>query len=750
MAGMSVSGLATGIDTASLVSQLVALEQAKVTRVENQRKAVETTMTKFNDLKSKLGNLAAKADALNDMKDWNVFKSLSNNSEYVTVTGGEGATAGNYGVKVNQLATNQKVASASFESSTTKLGMSGSFFISRTDAAEKTTNSAERGKGVEIKVNENDSLKDIVNRINATEGVGAKASIMTLANGETRLVLSSVDSGTTGFTIKNADGGNDILGGTYKDKDGNPILDADSKEIKGLGLIDESYQKAATSGALVTLDGKAADGTTKWSEINTTLNKNNLVGGDKLSVALGASPSKNYDLFEKDASGNYIKDAEGKYVSRTVQDVLDEINTDLAWMYGEDEKGNNALTASINASGELTFQTDPSKFGYDKDGNPITSGVTTTNFDDLSKNLSSVKIEITDDGTSPKSKYSLGSVESRSTFTNVLNEAKNAFYMIDGMAVSAQSNSDSSTIAGTTYTLKQVTSDLADEVKVSLEQDTDALVNKVKEIMEEMNALLKFIDENQKRTTEEKTDETTGKKGKVTTDGAFSGDYAIQSLEDNLKRMFTSSIDALVGKTNYTSMSRVGITTGRDGYFTLDTEDLKKALNTDFDGVRRLFSNNGFSDTPGVEVGRWTNDTVTGTYQINLGTGEFSSVSGENYGGKGLGSGIFSATMGKAKGLSVEVADGLSGSANVTFVRGIAAQLSTYVDKANAYNTGFFATTKDTYQKRIDQYDERIEQLQLRVDNYNDRLTRQFSAMETAMSNLTAQTSNMLAALGTR
>jgi flagellar capping protein FliD len=70
------------------------------------------------------------------------------------------------------------------------------------------------------------------------------------------------------------------------------------------------------------------------------------------------------------------------------------------------------------------------------------------------------------------------------------------------------------------------------------------------------------------------------------------------------------------------------------------------------------------------------------------------------------------------------------------------------VDKANAYQTGFFASQKDTYQKRIDQYDERIEQLQLRGDNYNDRLTRQFSALETMWSNRTAQTSNMLAALG--
>jgi flagellar hook-associated protein 2 len=190
-------------------------------------------------------------------------------------------------------------------------------------------------------------------------------------------------------------------------------------------------------------------------------------------------------------------------------------------------------------------------------------------------------------------------------------------------------------------------------------------------------------------------------------------------------------------------MSRVGITTGRDGYFTLKEDDLKKALNTDFDGVRRLFSNNGFSNTPGVEVGKWTNDTVTGTYEFTDGTYLIDGTPG-----KEIGSGIYSSTSGKSKGLSIEVSGTFSKTANVTFVRGIAAQLSSYVDKANAYQTGLFATAKDTYQKRIDQYDERIEQLQMRVDNYNDRLTRQFSAMETAMSNLTAQTSNMLAALG--
>jgi len=108
-----------------------------------------------------------------------------------------------------------------------------------------------------------------------------------------------------------------------------------------------------------------------------------------------------------------------------------------------------------------------------------------------------------------------------------------------------------------------------------------------------------------------------------------------------------------------------------------------------------------------------------------------------------------------SKGLSIEIPSYSTGEPQVTFSRGIAGQISTFVEQAKTgyYNQkgdwvdGYIKQSNDKYQARIDDIQKRVDQLQLRVDNFEARLIKQFTALEKSMSSLQSQSSNMLAAI---
>lgn len=722
MAGMSVGGLVSGLDTNSIVAQLTALEQMKVTREEEKKTNAQNTLDKFKELQTYLGNLAQKASALDDPNDFNVFKSNSNYEDYATISGKEGATAGEYELVINQLATTQKVASKSYGAINEAVNTAGKITISTSTAAQKADSTK---KEVEVEIVATDTLKDIVNKINAAEGSGVRASIMSMASGDNRLVLTAVDTGTTGFFLKDSTG-SDVLGAS------------------GLGILNYNSEKAKSSGALISSDGFAVTNETTFEDIDTGFPDKKIVDGDKLGIYLPIDDGDpNNNLEDNDT----LTDADRKYLnggwvtfdlfnadgsSKEIGTVLTEINSAL-------EASGANFTAKLNSCGEIVLEgnlADDPNFGSAtlKDVK-IQMGT----FDDSTKGFSEVK-------------KTLGTFGQSNIYSNVINEGKNAIYTIDGMAVSSQSNNDESTITGTVFTLKKISKEGMEPIKLSMELDKEALAGKITAFIDEFNSLMSFIDKNSKATVTEETDKTTGKKVSKRQVGAFTGDSAISSLRDNLKRMLTGTIDELTPTrdngytTVYSSAARLGITTQKDGSLSIDRKILDKALTSDFEGVRRLFTSNSFSDDPGFRVGRASKDAVAGTYEIKgTGSGYDVFLNGEK-----VEATLFDNILTIKGGLSIEVPRDLENgkSAKVTYIRGVSSQVSNFVEKAKNTVDGFFKQTEETYQDRIDSIEKRIEELQIRVNNYNDRISKQFAALERSMGNLQSQTANMMAALG--
>jgi len=699
MSGISSGGLVSGLDTNSIISQLVAVEQAKVTREETKKAQVESAKEKFSSLQTMLVNLADKAAALDEEKDFNVFQTLSNNDEYAVVSGGSDAVDGQYEVVVNQLATTQKVASNSFNTVNTSLNWSGEFSISTSKAAQDADHTKTT---VNVAISSTDTLKDVAKKINAADGAGVRASIMSLANGENRLVLTAVDEGTEGFFLKGVSG-DDLLG------------------TDRLGILD-TRQSAKSENAFVTLTGNAATTATKFSELSTGLTVNNLdlgtatTVGDKIKFSVTNALGTTYANTEFELKEN-----------GTVQDLIDKIgqiaNTGIA------DPANWHTQVSLNSSGEIILSS--------KDG-AQTSAIS----------LDMELVESAEPGAQASS-LALGGSIARNNYLHTLNEAQNAFYTLDGMAITSQSNQDDSTVTGTTFTLKKA--DPSVTVKLSLSSDTSAIADKISAFVEEYNAVMKFLDENSKVTVKEETGDD-GKKKTTRTKGPFAGDSNISSLRNQLQRMMTYPIDELNSVTQYSSLSRIGITTGKDGYMTVDDDDLSKALENDLDGVRRLFAVSGYSSQPGYSLGRYTDDTKTGTYYVDVNGSIFGSSPDGTWSATDTGDlfgNIFTSNTGSSKGLSLEVPFPATGTTNFTFVRGVANQFSLFVEQSQDFVDGFFKATEDIYEKRIENFDERIETLQRRVDTYEQRLIKQFTSLESSLSKLQSQTSNMLAQLST-
>ncbi|MBK9518800.1 MAG: flagellar filament capping protein FliD [Anaeromyxobacter sp.] len=113
----TASGLASGIDTASIVDQLVSLESRPITQLQKRQTGVQAQISALAELVTKLSTLEA---AAKDLGATGVLaaKVTSTNTAFSTAVGA-GALSGRYAVRVDELAQASKWRSAAFATPTT-------------------------------------------------------------------------------------------------------------------------------------------------------------------------------------------------------------------------------------------------------------------------------------------------------------------------------------------------------------------------------------------------------------------------------------------------------------------------------------------------------------------------------------------------------------------------------------------------------------------------------------------------------
>jgi flagellar hook-associated protein 2 len=109
MAGVSLGGLSSGLDTQSIVDQLMAIDRAPETRMKLQQSALQARQQTLSDIGTRLRNLAATVKDLGSTVTWANTQTLEvSDSTKLTATRLSGAAPGGHEVTVTALARSEQ------------------------------------------------------------------------------------------------------------------------------------------------------------------------------------------------------------------------------------------------------------------------------------------------------------------------------------------------------------------------------------------------------------------------------------------------------------------------------------------------------------------------------------------------------------------------------------------------------------------------------------------------------------------
>lgn len=673
----NVGGLVSGLDTNTMVDQLTAIEQQKVTAIQTKQSTKQVQLTALGTLQGMLSTLSSKASNLSTLDSFSLFKSTSSDETVATIGGSGEGIQGNIGVNVRQMATSWKVASKSMADQISDLGASGTLTISKSAAAIKADSSSST---ISVSISKGDTLKDVASKINAASGTGVTAAIVSFGTGDTRLMLNGVDEGNQSFTMSESSGGN---------------------VMSTLGLTNSNSTRTSDF-SLRLAAGGAATTTSKLGSLYTGIGANNVGANDSLSLDWSNGTDNASTTL---TAGDFVDSSTGQPKTDMSQVTVGDIASYMSNAMG--------VSVSINSSGRLVAS--------DPNGGNI----------DFSLSMGSGST-----GTIP-----LGGSSSQTSWANVLQQGQNAFYTMNGLSMMSQTNSDSTTLNGATIKLHKVSEDTTSETQLTLNRDTATIQQNVQSFLDSYNVAMKYIKDNTASTVSTTKDANGTTVNKVTP-GTLSYDASVDNLKSQLHSMITSPVPGLSSKTSYDSLAAIGVTTDKDtGNLTIDETKFQKALSVDFDGVRRLFANSGWTDNGSATVGGWTNSTKSGTYTLTPSTDVVDGKAGNRVGD------ILFSQAGNSNGLGVTAPTSITGDVKATFARGIAGQLKQYVATLTAFD-GTFKSNTAAVQKQIDSYSKDENAAQDRVDRFRKNLVAQFSAMENAMLKIKNQSSAFMAQIG--
>ncbi len=109
---LSASGLGSGLDINSLVSQLMAVERQPLSAMARKEASFQAKLSAFGQVKGSLSALQAAANALKDAAKFSATKATVGADAGFTASTASGAAAGSYSVQVEQLAKTQRIATS--------------------------------------------------------------------------------------------------------------------------------------------------------------------------------------------------------------------------------------------------------------------------------------------------------------------------------------------------------------------------------------------------------------------------------------------------------------------------------------------------------------------------------------------------------------------------------------------------------------------------------------------------------------
>ncbi|OKZ81664.1 MAG: hypothetical protein BHW08_00605 [Clostridium sp. CAG:12237_41] len=626
-----MTGLTSGLDTESIVNQLMSAQRTKQTKVENKKQKLEWKQEIWKGLNTKIYGFYK--DSLSKMKyssNYSTKKASVSDSTKLTATASTKAAAGSYKVAINKIASAQYVTSGKLDYKDTD-GKTAKTATSSTKLSDLgmslgTVLKLKVGdKSSALEVNDSTTIKDFVNFC-SNAGLNA-----TFDEKQQRFFLSSKDSGEENSFSLSAN--------TYSSEGGTAITELN--DAVGLANLTSSQKTKYNS----IVYGAIASGTQISDDDKETLKSLAVSSADadaknKATEFYRASLNKTYDISDEEKEKikkKYESDLtlSGDDRTKAIADAIEKKKqSDIEEKLKTDEyktKISEAVTKGITAEevrkaglavNDDSGVEDPasiSKYTFEKTEtrkenaeNAIESAVGKFN--------TAIKSGITSDNGSGLLKLGLSNFDGATSYKEgdlasnmVLSKAADTEIVYNGATLT--SNNTSIEVAGVTLNLLGTTA-AGESVNVTVSNDTSAVYDTIKEFITEYNSILKTMNtyydaasasSYEVLTDEQKeamSDDEVDKWNTKIKDSLLRRDSTLSSLISVMKTDMMGSYKASNGKTY--SLANLGISTSSKNYneggllhikgdedddeFADSTNTLMQMLEEDPDTVKEVLS----------------------------------------------------------------------------------------------------------------------------------------------------------------
>lgn len=651
MSTLTLPGLATGIDTSALITQLMTVESRRLATYQVQDQKYTAQSTALEGVRTKVSALKSATSGLADADNLNIFSTSSSDTDKLTISASSDANPGSHSVEVNQLATTETWIqdTSTFGYKTDYVG-DGTFIYTYNHQSRAITTVA----------NET-TLQDLVNLINNdSNNPGVTASLL-YHGGKYHLMLSGQDAGedykisidskytevwksATGFTDGGSDaglttklteldqftlngglqGGEKIIisgenhfGTDLADKEltitenttVGQLIDAINEQFDGVatakfvnGQIVLTDHNSDTSGLEISLAYDDGNGDTVLTLPNMAVSTEG--GGTPTITSLGSFSQTQTAQSSNIKIDGYPATATSEIQRLTLGSTANGGHFHLTYNgQTTGEIASNASTADIQAALEALSGINPGDIvvGGDRlDEN--STGYTSFTFLSSAGDAGMISIDAT----------ALSfSGASTSTIAETI-KGSNGY-------IERNSNSISDALSGVTLNLQDVT-EIDNPVKITISRNTSTVSQKIKTMAAAYNDLITEL----KAKTE--YDSSTKKLG------ILSNDMGISYIKSQSRDPFTGAASGFINTIDsFVQASDIGLTIDGAGMMQFDTSIFSSAVNDDFNGVLDLLGAVKTSNNESGVIEFYAASekyTTAGTYDIEVDINDTHQIAG--------------------------------------------------------------------------------------------------------------------------
>lgn len=651
-----VSGLSSGIDWQSMVTQIIAIDHKTVDLITNKKTADTSKLTEWQSFNTKLLALKTAAGNLKDVEDFGLYKAaMSSDSSTVkaadllAATPASTASVGSYSLTINNLAAAQKLSSSSFASTSSALGAgyAGDLLIN----------------GTLISIDSTDTLVSVKDRINSANSgaspTGVTAGLISYGTGDNRLVLTSDSTGATGISLQNG-GGADILnkfgfadtsrtaknhlaGGDRTDRFTSTtvsiqsLLGLTSAQTSGagdivinaqaVGAIDFSTDSLSSLQTKFNAAGLTATITTE-TEDNKTYYRLMVAGAantytDESNILETLGMIKGGVSNESGMSGDVANTSAGAVI--TSDTLIKDIDGFTGWaaddyilLEGTKTGGGGAVSDSTftlsdtKTVGELLTKIQ-SLFGN------VTASITGDGKISVVDNTPgastlSVKIGVKNSGGTADSTLKLDTDGEMgvSLRKRQIVAGADASVTVDGVTIARSENTIDDILNGVTLDLLKA--DAGTNITLNIGRDIDALMEKISSFVTSYNNVSSYIH------TQTSYDET-----KKTVGGVLFADGTLSSVKTDLTSLLIGNVWGVAS--SYSTLGLVGVSVDREGKLSVDDSKLRGYLTTNFNDVQKLFTASGTTSVGTLSYVSHGIKTKQGEYTVKINEAATKSTS---------------------------------------------------------------------------------------------------------------------------